>query len=336
MRHLVFAIIVSQLLWIPSAIALPTNALSGAIVESRFVIAGGGQLPLGFDSTTGGPTLNISVASFLDAPDAVPFEDSQTTIAGLSPENPSVFFRTNSTTRNLGSEGAVATNNHRLYQILESDNDNDGTSDASARGVLGDSSSQASLSREFHPASANADVLNQRTFTFTNKRQSEFTFGIQGVFEMDVFALASGINTFADATATSDFFFRSSNALDIQFADTELYLFDESSSGENAFATMTRETDVAGTGHLSLTGMTIASNLGALDGDAFASGIMRFALGITLQPGEVINMVHTVSYSTSAEISRESTQIPEPGSLALVMTMLFGLGFTKRRLKNSY
>lgn len=333
MRHLVFATLVSQLIWIQSAIALPINVLSGVNLESAFVIAGGGQLPLGFDATIGGPNLNSTVASFLDAPDAVPFEDSQTTIAGLSAAAPSVFFRTNSSTRNLGSEGAVATNNHRLYQILEFDGDNDGTSDVSERGIIGESSSQASLSSEFHPATANADVDSQRTFTFTNNRQSEFTFGIQGVFEMNMFALASGIDTFANAIATSDLFFRSSNALDIQFADTELYVFDENSSGPNSFTTITRETDVAGTGHLSLTGMTSASNLGAMDSDAFASGLMSFALGITLQPGEVINMVHTVSYSTSAVISRESTQISEPGSLALVMTMLFGLSVTKRRFK---
>lgn len=331
MKHLIIATIVSQLLWTQSAIALPINVLGSVNLESSFVIAGGGQLPLGFDSTIDGPTLNNSVASFLDAPDAVLFDDTQTTIAGLSPANPSIFFKTNRTTRNLGSEGAVATNNHRLYGILELDNDNDGTSDVSERGVLGESLSQASLSSEFHPASANAEVHNQRTFTFTNNRQSEFTFGIQGVFEMNMFALASGINTFADAIATSDLFFRSSNPLDIQFADTELYVTDESSSGGNGFTTITRETDVAGTGHLSLTGMTRAANLGAVGSDAFASGIMSFALGITLQPGEVINMVHTVSYSTSAEISRESTQISEPGSLALVMTMLFGLSFAKRR-----
>jgi hypothetical protein len=328
MKHLIIIFFAINLVWINSASALPISAFGGVNLESNFVIAGGGQLPLGFDSTVSGPTLNNSVASFLDAPDAVLFDDAQTTIAGLSPANPSVFFETNSSTRNLGTEGAVATNNHRLYQI-----DNDGTSDASERGVIGESSSQASLSSEFHPASASGDVLNQRTYTFTNNRQSEFTFGIQGVFEMNMFALASGINTFADAIATSDLFFRSSNPLDIQFADTELYVSDESSSGANGFTTMTRETDVAGTGHLSLTGMTRAANLGVLDGDAFASGLMSFALGITLQPGEVINMVHTVSYSTSAVISRESTQVSEPGSLALAVIMLFGISFTKRRFK---
>jgi hypothetical protein len=332
MRQLLFTAIVSQLLWIHSANALPNTAFSGARLESTFIIAGGGQLPPGFDATAGGPTLGNSVASFLGAPDAVPFEDSQTIVAGLSPENPSVFFRTSNSTRNLGSEGAAAMNNHRLYQILEYDNDNDGTSDVSARGVLGESSSQASLSSELHPASANADVQNQRTFTFTNKRQSEFTFGIQGIFAVDMFAFAGGLDTSAEAIATSDLFFSSSNPLDIQFADTAPYEFDESTSGANAFTTVSRETDVAGTGHLSLTGMTSVSNLAALDSDAFASAMMGFALGITLQPGEVINMVHSVSYSTSAEIGRASTQVPAPGSLVLFITLLFGLSVTNRWL----
>jgi hypothetical protein len=194
--------------------------------------------------------------------DALPFEDSLTVIAELTPVAPSRFFTLDSSTRNGGIEGAVASNNHRLYQVREAVQD--ATSDMSERGVWGESFSQATLTTEFYETSANASVFNERRFSVSNQNTTEFTFGIQGIFEMNLFAVASGMSAFAESVTTAGLWFTSSNILDIQFVDLELYAFNEERSGANTTASINRETDVANTRHMSISVIVRASNAGAL------------------------------------------------------------------------
>lgn len=324
MKYIALSTAIFSVIGMKTAVAMPVNASAGLNISNSLLIAGGGPLPLGLEVRTLDPlSLELSQDSSLDAPDTVPFEDSLTVIAGLTVDDPSRFFRVDSSTRNGGTEGAVASNNHRLYQIREADQD--GTSDVSERGVWGESSSQALLTTGFYEASANANVFNQRQFAITNENATALTFGIQGVFEIDMFALANGMNTFAQSTATGGLWFTSSNILDIQFSDIEPYVFDEDGFGPNTVASISRETDVAGTGYLSMTANTSAFNSGAINGDAFATGRMSYAIGITLQPGEEIIMAHAMSYSTMAEISNEPIRVTTPGSMALLSIALFGL-----------
>lgn len=311
-------------------LAVPINASTVLDVTNTLLIAGGGPLPLGLEVRTLDPlALDLSQSSFLNSPDATPFENSLTVIAGLTPELPSRFFRYDSSTRNGGIEGAVASNNHRLYQIREADEDL--TSDVSERGVWGESQSQATLTTEFHETSANASVFNERRFSISNQNATALTFGIEGVFEMNMFAVASGMHSFAESFATAGLWFTSSNILDIQFADMESYLFNEERSGANTTASMNRETDVVNTGRMSMTGIARASNDGGADGDALATGLMRYALGITLQPGEEITMAHTMSYSTRAEITSQPRQVNAPASMGLLSIIILGLGLMRRR-----
>ena len=176
MKHLLMITAIFFLICTKPALAIPINASTGVNLSNSLLIAGGGPLPLGLEVRTLDPlALELSQDSFLNSPDAVPFEDSLTVIAGLAPEVPSRFFRLDSSTRNGGTEGAVASNNHRLYQIREVDEDN--TSDVSERGVWGESLSQASLTTDFHEASANAKVFNERRFSISNQNATALTFG---------------------------------------------------------------------------------------------------------------------------------------------------------------
>ncbi len=330
MKHLLMITAIFFLICTKPALAIPINASTGVNLSNSLLIAGGGPLPLGLEVRTLDPlALELSQDSFLNSPDAVPFEDSLTVIAGLAPEVPSRFFRLDSSTRNGGTEGAVASNNHRLYQIREVDEDN--TSDVSERGVWGESLSQASLTTDFHEASANAKVFNERRFSISNQNATALTFGIQGVFEMNMFAVASGINSFAESVATAGLWFTSSNVLNIQFADLAPYIFNEERIGDRATSSMTRETDVAGTGHLSMSGIARTFNSGAVDGDAVATGTMAYVLGITLQPGEEITMAHRMSYLTQAKIASEPIYVTAPGSMVCLTITVFGLGVLRLR-----
>ncbi|MFT6989014.1 MAG: hypothetical protein ACJASL_000980 [Paraglaciecola sp.] len=294
------------------------------------MIAGGGPLPLGLEVRTLVPlALNLSQDSFLNSLDAMPFEDSLTVIAGLTPASPSRFFTLDGSTRNGGLEGAVASNNHRLYQIREADQNS--TSNVSERGVWGESFSQASLTTEFHKTSARASVFNERRFSISNQNATKLTFGIQGTFEMNMFAVASGMYAFAESVVTAGLWFTSSNVLDIQFVDLKLYEFNKERLGANTTASINRETDVVNTGRMSMAGIVRASNAGAADGDALATSRMQYALGITLQPGEEITMAHNISYSTMAEITSEPRQVFAPSSMALLCISILGIGLVRRR-----
>lgn len=335
MKYIALITTILYLIAMKTAVAIPINASTGLDISNSLLIASGGPLPLGLEVRTLDPLiLELSQDSSLNAPDTVPFEDSLTVIAGLTPEDPSRFFRIDSSTRNGGTEGALASNNHRLYQIREADQD--ATSDVSERGVWGESTSQASLTTNFHEASANANVLNERRFSLMNQNATALTFGIQGVFEINMFALANGINSFAESVATGGLWFTSSNILDIQYADIEPFIFNEELMGPNTIASLSRETDVAGTGHLSMTAITRAFNTGAINADAIATGRMGYALGITLQPGEEIIMAHTMSYSTMAAITNEPIRVTNPPSMALLTIIIFGFGLARQRRSTQF
>jgi hypothetical protein len=312
--------------WLGTGLAIPITANSGTSFYHDMVIARGGQLPIGLESLIGPPNLSRLTNSELQAPDTINFEDTDVVIAGLTPDDPSVFSHFNSSTRNAGTEGAIATDNTQLYQILESEIVPDGNSDASERGVWGNGQAQASLSTEIFDTRAVADVTLERVFTFANDNPFAMTFGIEGLFEMDLFATADGENSVAEAFARLDMFFSSSNILDIVFADTSPYINNQTESGDNAAISLIRETDVVNTGHLSLMGSASAwgDDSGGLQ-QAFGNSSMSYALGITLLPGEEITMSHLITYFNVAAIEEPLVDVNEPTSLIL---MLFALGFS--------
>ena len=299
--------------WLSTSIAIPINANSGSSLYSDLVIAGGGQLPLGLESRFGGPFSSNPASSVLSAPDAVGFDDFDVVINGLTPETPSIFSRISTNTRNEGTEGAAAINNTQLYQNFASEVIPDDTNDFSERGIWGSGQAQVALSTEFFDTQANSDVSFERIFTFSNTNPFALTFGVEGLFEMDLFTTADGENSIAEAFARIDMFFSSANALDIIFADTAPYVNDQDESGGNTSLSLVRETDVASTGHLSLIGSASASGTGDLQ-QAFGSSRMGYALGITLQAGEEISMSHLITYSNFAAIEAPTRQVPEPHS----------------------
>lgn len=319
------------MLWFSASIALPINANSGVSLYHDMIIATGGQLPVGLESRTNPPNLSRSASSDLQAPDAVDFNDTDTVINGLGPDTPSIFSAISTDTRNAGTEGSFASNNTQLYQILETEIVPDGTNDISERGIWGNGQAQASLSTELYDTQGISDASFERAFTFSNQNLFALTFGIEGNFEMDLFATANGENSFAKTFAQVDMFFSSQNSLDIVFADTSLYVNNQNEVGDNALFYLQRETDVANTGHLSLTGGASATgtNIGGLT-QAFGSSTMSYVLGITLLPGEEITMSHIVTYSNLATIGEGTVKVPEPSG-GLLMLFAFGLLVFRRQ-----
>lgn len=319
--HTIFGLTLT--VWLGTSMAIPITTSSGASFYSDLVIASGGQLPLGLESRVSAPISSNPATSELNAPDAVAFDDFDVVINGLTPATPSIFSRTSTNTRNGGSEGAAAINNTQLYQVFESELVPDGTSDASERGIWGNGQAQAALTTEVYNTRAFSDVSFERIYTFSNNNPFALTFGIEGQFEMDLFAVADGENGLAEAFARIDMFFRSANVLDIVFADTEVYVNEQNESGGNTSLSLERETDVANTGHLSLIGNATAIGAAGLQ-QAFGNSSMGYALGVTLQPGEEITMSHLISYSNLAAIEQVTTQVSEPHNGLL---LLFVLGF---------
>lgn len=310
----------------------PVSASSGVTVSSSFVIAGGGVLPLGLEARDGPPILNTTRQSNLDAPDATAFDDVDTTIAGIEATDPSIFFGINNDTRNGGSEGGTAVHNHQLYQIREIDEDT--TSDVSERGVWGESTAQIALTSGLYDTDATGGVVNERVFTFRNERATPFTFGIEGEMDMSIFATADGMDATASATATLDMWFRSDNPLAIQFAATSVFDPVTDAMTLGSVASILRETDVAGTGHLSMTGsvLTESPDFGVSE-MAFAAGSFSYALGITLQPGETISMSHLVSYSSDAAFALPEplAAVPVPSGLPLLASAMVWMGWVRSR-----
>ncbi|WP_339718928.1 hypothetical protein [uncultured Paraglaciecola sp.] len=312
--------------WLNTGMAIPITANSGISFNNDMVIATGGQLPIGLESIDGPPSYSFLTNSSLYAPDAVDFDDTDIVIAGLTRDAPSTFSSISTSTRNAGTEGSISSNNTQLYQIRELEIIPDGSNDVSERGLWGNGVAQASLTTSVFDTRATSEVSFEREFTFSNQNAFAMTFGIQGVFEMDMFAIANGEHSVAEAFATLDMFFSSSNILDIQFADISPYSTNQTESGGNASISLIRETNVAGTGHLSLTGMASASGLdGGGAQQALGGSVMSYAIGITLQPGEEITMSHLVTYSNLAAIEQRVTEVNEPSSLLL---MLFALGIS--------
>lgn len=308
------------LFWLNTATAIPIMANSGVSFNNDMVISTGGQLPFWLESQMGPPTYSLLSNSNLYAPDTANYDGSDTVIGGLDRDNPSVFSSISSSTRNAGTEGSVASNNTQLYTVSNLEIIPDGSNDVSERGIWGNGLAQASLSTTVYDTRATSEVSFERNFTFSNQSATEMTFGIQGVFEIDLFAIADGENSLAEAFATLDMFFTSSNILDIQFADISPYINNQTESGDNGNISLVRETNVVDTGHLSLTGMASASGfLGGGSQQAFGGSSMAYVLGITLQPGEEINMTHLVRYSNLAAIEEGVNEVDAPASLMMVL-----------------
>lgn len=214
--------------------ATPITANSGASFFTDMIIAGGGPLPLGLEVLDNRPLISTFVSSGLDAPDSVEFEDSNTLIAGLAPDNPSIFARSSSSTRNLGTEGAFSSNDTRLYIVRELETVPDGDNDVSERGIWGEGLAQASISTEAFDTGGFSDVTFGREFIFANDNPFAMTFGIEGRFEMDLFAIADGETSYAESFASIDMLFSSSGILDIVFADTSPNIDNQTETGDNA------------------------------------------------------------------------------------------------------
>lgn len=321
--------------WLGTGLAVPITANSNASFYHDMVIATGGQLPVGLESLDSPPSASFTTNSDLFAPDAADFDTTNVVIAGLDANAPSMFSSFSNSTRNGGTEGSASNNSTQLYQIRELEIIPDGNNDVSERGIWGDGFAQASLSTEVFDTRATSDVSFERVFTFINQNNSAMTFGIEGIFEMDMFAIADGENSLAESFASVDMFFSSSSILDIVFADTSLYTNSETESGDNAAISIVRETDVANTGHLSLIGNASASGAdGAGPQQAFGSSAMSYALGITLQAGEEITMSHLIRYSNLAAIEQNIVNVSEPPSALLMSFMIGFLLLRKKFLQN--
>ncbi|WP_342805077.1 hypothetical protein [Alteromonas sp. M12] len=305
--------------WLGTGMAVPINANSGLSFYHDFIIAGGGQLPIGLEVNSDGPIYSYSVNTELQAADSVEFDDFDVVIAGDAPDNPSSFTSVGSSTRNAGTEGAFGMNNTQLYQIVEYELVPDGNSDVSEYGIWGNGQAQATISSELFDTQANTEASFQRTYTLSNQNTTALTFSIEGEFEMGMFAIADGESSVAEAFAMLDMFFNSSNALDIVFADTSPYINNQTESGDNAIMSLIRETDITNTGHMSFTGSASATgtDIGGSQ-QAFGDGTFSYALGITLQPGEEISMSHLVTYSNLALIEQQITQVNEPSTLLFI------------------
>ena len=308
------------------ALSATIEARSGADVTSNFVIAGFGPLPLGLDAQTSAPTLDIDTYSSLAAPDAVPDSSTNTVINGVAAATPSIFFESSSNLRNGNTEGSATNVNHTLYQVLEIDGDADGTNDVSERGVSGAGFAQSRITTDVYKTGAESSVNNARTITFINNRAAEFTFGIQGLVEMVLFAEATGEEAEAQSSATLDFFFQTTGLLDIVYAAAGPFTDTQILSGPNAFTDVDLETGIASTGHFTLSGT--ASALGSSPGvTEFGTIIARqdFVFGITLQPGQQLSMTHGVTYAQATKI----TPVPLPAGLPLLICGISLLGLMR-------
>ncbi|WP_339723698.1 hypothetical protein [uncultured Paraglaciecola sp.] len=312
MKNLICAATFISLAWCNFATAIPVSAFSGADVSNTFVVAGGGALPALLDSQFTGAIFSNQGQSVLNAPDAIPFEDSLTTDAGFNAANPSIFYQTSSATRNLGSEGGITSSNHSMYREREA-------GDTNERVVNGEASALASLTSDVYQTSASSNVVDTSSFRITNDNQNAITFAIQGIFEMNIFSIASGVNAFTESYAFLDLFFESSHILDIQYADIEPYILNEDNTDVGSMVSIERETNVSSTGHLNMTGYSSTSN-----GNAFGASRMGYILGITLQAGETITMDQRTRYSTLAQINLP-VQVSEPRIFALLMLSMLGL-----------
>jgi len=310
------------------ALSATIEARSGADVTSDFVIAGFGPLPLGFDAQSSAPTLEIDTGSSLAAPDAVPDSSTNVVVSGISPATPSIFFESSNDLRNGFTEGSNASVNHTLYQVLEFDLDADGTNDVSERGVSGEGQAQSLITTEVYETNAASSVNNVRTITFINNRAAEFTFGIQGLVEMMLFAEATGEEAEAQSSATLDFFFQTTGLLDIVYAAAGPFTDLQTVTGPNALTDVDLETGIASTGHFTLSGIAAArgSNPGVTEFGTL-NARQDFVFGITLQPGQQLSMTHGVTYAQATKI----TPVPLPAGLPLLVCGLIFLGVLRPR-----
>lgn len=321
MKTLFCLFITMTALGVNAAIAAPITANSGASFYFDMRIAGGGTLPAGLESISGPPSHSYTSNSLLQSNDAAEVNGTDALINGLSPETPSIFSSWSSSTRNGGAEGASSTNSTSLYQIFSTESQPDGSNDVSERGIWGSGLAQATLNSEIFPTQAVSEVSFARQFTLANQSDDTLTFGIEGRFEMDLFAYTDGEGV-AETFANFGLFFSSANILDILFSDTSPYINNQTESGTQSSVSIGRQTDVVNSGYLSLFGNASASGLNAGGvQQGFGNSAMSYVLGITLQPGEEITMLQFVDYSNFAEIGAV-VDVSEPDSLLLMLASL--------------
>jgi hypothetical protein len=324
MKLIVCVITLMCVAWCKGLQALPISASSGAEVNNTFVIGGGFPLPEFLDSRLTGSFFGTPANSLLAAPDTDYFSDYEF-VNGLGIDNPDTYYRINSATRNVGTEGAVASNNSEYYTARIA-------GESTEVGVQSEASAQVALQSELYETSAQSDIFNGTFLSLTNLGASSITFLIEGIFELDIFSVANGANALAQNNVILAMLFESSHELNVQFGDLDPYVFSENYSGQNASVSIQRETDVMGGGEISLTGSSQAFNNSAGSSDAFGSARMRYVLGITMQASETISMRQSVRYANFAEIS-DPTQVNSPSVTALLPLFILAFLITDFRYR---
>ena len=300
--------------------AIPVNAAAVADASITFVLNGGNAVD-GVDISSMVLPFDIGAASALDAPDAANATTESTIIAGLDADNPSVFERADSTTRNGGTEGGVG---NVVYSVYNDSNDFRIVEHMAA----GNSQAIAQITTEPHDTSASGEASLSREFYFENTSLAEVFFSMAVDVEVSVAALFNGAAGSARAFADARLLFDSADPLDISFAPNLPYLPEDEVSGDNAFNTLTRFTDPVGLGQVGLTASASALGVDEIASEtASVLAMDSVLLGITLQPGQQMTVTRVFLVQTGVEIdpSGSSVPVPVPAIPALLVIGLVSL-----------
>ncbi|MGQ8366920.1 hypothetical protein [Glaciecola sp. 1036] len=318
-------------LFSPVSYALPISVLSGGNFEFNMQIEGGNQLPIGLESITDSILFNNSAAASLAAPDALDSDNQTDIIAGSGPDNPSIFSEEALSVRNLGTEGAYASNIWNGYGIRAQEVLPDGTNDFVERGIWGSSTSQIGLTTQEFNSQADSYLVNSRTLQLSNSSAFAITFDLLGSFSADVYAYANGDNGFAQSSVLLDMFFETQGNLDIVYTELEAYTPATSASSPLASSIASRTVDPAGSGHISFEALSIAEG-DTVSGpnESTASGNFAFALAITLQPGQEMLMSSGVTFDNFVTFEANPSEVNAPSSIGFLLMTTF-IGWTLRK-----
>jgi hypothetical protein len=312
--------------------AIPVTATAVADA-SLTILINDGELVAGVRITDALLGINVNADSTLAAPDAVSTPGGSTVINGVDADNPSVYIRSDSTTRNGGTEGGAANVSYSVYGVRLFNPDQVIGNQLLEVGAWGTSQSSAQITTQPYDTSASADAPNgDRVFTFENLGPTEAFFTIAGDVEVSAGVLFNGAASLARAFADARLLFDSADPLDISFSALAPYLPEEDVSGDNASNTLARFTDPDGLGQVGLTASASALGVDAIASEtASVLATDSFLLGVTLQPGQAMTMTRRFSIQSMVEIEPSAAVVPAPGVMALLTIGLTGLLAVRRR-----
>ncbi|MEQ8915119.1 MAG: VPLPA-CTERM sorting domain-containing protein [Roseovarius sp.] len=313
--------------------ASTVDAVSFLTASHGFSIDGAapGASPAGIVASVSGPTIDRTIESAVDDPDAVNITQNDVQIgnASSSPPIPFTYDIQDRTNRTDPTEFADARVSGSITSTQDEGDDIVNFALAT-RDVTREGLAQVRITSDPVAAAATSAYGLSRTNSYENVTDAPITFTIEGYFDAFLLSRYSGGDGFARAATSWDILFSGHTAGNLTYIplDTFFTSFDEIGTG--GFADANLVSQPSGVEGISLTAATSALGSGGFT-EASATAEHDFLFRLTVDPGQTVDMAYGFSQVSVVEFDVDPAVVPLPASAVLLFGALGGLFALRRR-----